>query len=145
MPLDKLGFSSIASLVNSISDVVKKVIQNGVCVCVCVCACVRACMRATHQLYKDLFSSMHFHTGQLLIVPVAKDNTTAVEQNNAIQSNGVVESDGVPAHKKMSPKKTVLSVSIICAMYSLMYDLVCPTIRYWCVLIILLFYLVITS
>ena len=38
--MEKLGFNSIASLVNSISDVVKKVIQNGMCMCLFVCLSV---------------------------------------------------------------------------------------------------------
>ena len=40
LPMEKLGFSSVATLVNSISDVIKKVIQSGAC----VCAHVRVCM-----------------------------------------------------------------------------------------------------
>lgn len=44
LPVEKLGFSSIAALVNSISDVVKKVIQGGACVCVVyVHVCVYVC------------------------------------------------------------------------------------------------------
>ena len=60
-------------------------------------------------------------TGQLLILPVTKSSTIAVEWNNtngAIESdnttkaNELVEADGAPIQKKMSPKKTVFSVSI---------------------------------
>ena len=40
LPMEKLGFSSVATLVNSISDIIKKVIQSGAC----VCAHVRVCM-----------------------------------------------------------------------------------------------------
>ena len=35
--MEKLGFNSVASLVNSISDVVKKVIQNGMYVNLYMC------------------------------------------------------------------------------------------------------------
>lgn len=44
LPVEKLGFSSVATLVNSISDVIKKVIQSGACVCVCAHVRVRVCM-----------------------------------------------------------------------------------------------------
>lgn len=40
LPVEKLGFSSVATLVNSISDVIKKVIQSGACVCACLYAYV---------------------------------------------------------------------------------------------------------
>ena len=46
LPVEKLGFNSIATLVNSISDVVKKVIQGGMCLCLsdCVYVCQTMCV-----------------------------------------------------------------------------------------------------
>ena len=44
LPVEKLGFSSVATLVNSISDVIKKVIQSGACLCVCMCVCAHVHM-----------------------------------------------------------------------------------------------------
>lgn len=88
LPVDSLGFNSIASLVNSISDVVKKVIQNGQLLIV-------PATKAT--------------TANAVVQSNSLQSNGGVENDNAIKANEVVESNGVLIQNRTSPKKSLLS------------------------------------